>query len=421
MRRAVTAVAAACLLLGPTVLAFFSGGFYAEPRLIAAIVVWALVLALALTGPAPLPRTLPGRLALGGLAAMTAWTAISLAWAPLGQPALAAIQRLVLYTGALTLAVGVLRDPRALRAVEPVLAAGATLVIGYGLSGRLLPGMIALDRSTSAGGRLEQPITYWNAEGALAAVGLVLCARVAGDRTRPAWMRMAAAAAAVPLGAGVYLSFSRGAIAVAVLGLIVLVAAARSRTQLRAAALALGAAIVGAARDRAVRRRRVARGSLADRERDGAIALVLLLAAAAVAAALCARMRAREPVDDTLAGAARLGRVALVLGAIAVAGLVIGGLSRAPEREPSSPRGAQRRPPDHGELEPLRVLARRPRRVRRPPARRARRRRVPRPLAAGAQAPRGGARRPLDRARAARRARPRRAARLRAVPRRRRR
>ena len=51
MRRAVTAVAAACLLLGPTVLAFFSGGFFAEPRLIAAIVVWALVLALALTGP----------------------------------------------------------------------------------------------------------------------------------------------------------------------------------------------------------------------------------------------------------------------------------------------------------------------------------------------------------------------------------
>ena len=42
--------AAACLLAGPTVLAFFSGGFFAEPRLIAAIVAWALVLALAVTG-----------------------------------------------------------------------------------------------------------------------------------------------------------------------------------------------------------------------------------------------------------------------------------------------------------------------------------------------------------------------------------
>ena len=63
------------------------------------------------------------------------------------------------------------------------------MVIGYGLAGRLLPGLIELDRSRSAGGRLEQPITYWNAEGALAALGLVLCARLAGDRTRPPAVR----------------------------------------------------------------------------------------------------------------------------------------------------------------------------------------------------------------------------------------
>ena len=48
------------LLAGPTVLAFFSGGYFAEPRLIAAIVVWALVLALAAAGPAPLPRGAAG-------------------------------------------------------------------------------------------------------------------------------------------------------------------------------------------------------------------------------------------------------------------------------------------------------------------------------------------------------------------------
>ena len=35
--------------------------------------------------------------------------------------------------------------------------------------------------------------------GALAAMGVVLCARLAGDRTRPVWMSAAAAAAAVPL------------------------------------------------------------------------------------------------------------------------------------------------------------------------------------------------------------------------------
>ena len=111
MRRAVPAAAAACLLIAPTALAFFSGGYFSEPRLIAALVVWALVLALALIGPAPLPRTLPGALALGGLVLMTVWSAVSIAWAPLGGPATENVQRLVLYTGALLLAIGGLREP----------------------------------------------------------------------------------------------------------------------------------------------------------------------------------------------------------------------------------------------------------------------------------------------------------------------
>jgi CIC family chloride channel protein len=68
MRRAVPAAAAACLLICPTALAFWSGGYYSEPQLVAALVVWALVLALAVVGPAPVPRTLAGGLAVGGLA-----------------------------------------------------------------------------------------------------------------------------------------------------------------------------------------------------------------------------------------------------------------------------------------------------------------------------------------------------------------
>src|SRR5215217_3262482 len=104
MRRAVVVAAASCLLIAPTALAFFSGGYFAEPRLIAALAVWALVLGLALAGPLPLPRGRAGRLALGGLAGLAAWTAISIAWAPLGGPAVAAVQRLLLYTGALALA-----------------------------------------------------------------------------------------------------------------------------------------------------------------------------------------------------------------------------------------------------------------------------------------------------------------------------
>jgi len=292
MRRAVVAVAAAIVLAGPTVLAFLSGGYFAEPRLIAAIVAWALLLALALAGPAPLPCGVPGRLAVGGLTLLAAWSALSIAWAPLGGPAVESVQRLVLYLGAFTVAIAVLRTRAAMRAIEPALAGGAAIVIGYGLSGRLLPGIAELERSRSAGGRLEQPITYWNAEGALAAVGLILCARLAGDRTRPPAIRIAAAGVAPALGAGVYLSYSRGAIAVALLGLAILVAAAPSGTQLRACALALAAAAAGAAAAAAFPGVAALEGTAL--ERDGAAALALMSAISAAAALAWARAVARE-------------------------------------------------------------------------------------------------------------------------------
>src|SRR6185295_6033654 len=98
-----------------------------------------------------------------------------------------------------------------------------------------------------AGGRLEQPLTYWKATGALAAIGVVLCARMAGDATRPRALRIAAAAATAPLGMGTYLSFSRGAIICLVAGLAALVAFDRTRAQLRAVAITLGATILAAA------------------------------------------------------------------------------------------------------------------------------------------------------------------------------
>jgi O-antigen ligase len=337
MRRAVVAVAAACLLLGPTALAFFSGGYFAEPRLVAAIVAWLLVLGLVLTGPAPLPRALPGRLALAGLVLIAAWSALSLLWAPLGGPAVQNVQRLVLYVGAFLVAAGVLRELAVARAVEPALAAGATAVIAYGLSGRLLPGIVHLSRSESAGGRLEQPITYWNAEGALAAMGLVLCARLAGDPSRPRAVRAAAAAAVAPLGAGVYLSYSRGAIAVAILGLLVLVALAPTRAQLTAVAVALG---TGAAAALACEPFPYV-ASLEGRPRGGT-AVLLILAGLAAAAAL-ATLRRDSRAAEELRWRRRLAPAAALAVAAVAAGLVAGGLGeRASASELAAQAGAER-------------------------------------------------------------------------------
>ena len=327
MRRAVPTAAAACLLIAPTVLAFYSGGYYSEPRLIAAIVVWALVLALALAGPAPLPRGRAGAVALAGLLLMTCWSALSIAWAPLGGPAIQDVERLALYTGALLLAIGALRRPGALRATEPALAAGATVVIGYGLAGRLLPGIIELAHSRSAGGRLEQPITYWNAEGALAAIGLVLCARLAGDRLargrcarspRPRSRRSAPASTCRSRAArsrsrcsGSRCSSPRRPIA----------------AQLRASVVALVTAAAAAAC--AAPFPGVASLSGTNRTREGAIVLALLVAVAV--AALVATLRARPgPAGAAPAWAGRRRLVVGVLVAAVAGGLLLGGIGERP-------------------------------------------------------------------------------------------
>src|SRR3954454_5461310 len=179
MRRVVSLIAAAVLLVTPVVLAFYSGGYFLEPRLIAALVVWAGVLALCAFGPVAFPRSGPGYLAVAGLVGITVWSAASISWAPEAGVAKENVERLMLYVGGFLLAMGTLRSLPARRAVEPAIAAGATIVVTYGLSERLLPGVIDLTNSGRAHGRLEQPITYWNAEGMLAAVGLILCGRLA--------------------------------------------------------------------------------------------------------------------------------------------------------------------------------------------------------------------------------------------------
>jgi len=337
MRRAVLVTAAAVLFAGPTVLAFFSGGYFDRPRLVATLAAWTLVVIVALLSPKPLPGSWPGWIAIAGLVLISGWTAASISWAPLLGTATDNLVRLLLYLGALVAAISLLRERVTARALEPALALGAVVVICYGLAGRLLPGLIHLSESRTANGRLEQPITYWNAEGALAAVGLVLCARVAGDRSRPPSMRAAAAAAAAPLAAGVYLSFSRGAIAAAVVGLVVLLAAAPSWPQLRAMGISLGAGIVTAAIAAVLPGVASLEGSPGARERDGAIMLsvlilLMLVAAGAQAWSVAAESRGRFDVGR-LHVARRLPALAALALALGLAGLVAGGLGERGGRE----------------------------------------------------------------------------------------
>jgi O-Antigen ligase len=293
MRRCGLAAATSLVVLGPTVLAFMAGGYFAGPRGWAGACAWACVVVAVLAG-ARLPGGRAVLLAVGGLGLLAAWTLLSILWAPVAGSAYAAGQIVVLYLGAL-IAAAVLMDGRAGEWVEPVLAAGALIVIGYGLAGRLLPGVLHYAHSVSAEGRLEQPLTYWNAMGELAAMGFVLCARLAGDEHRPRWLRTTTAAAAAPLGLGLWISFSRGALFACVAGLITLVVVAPCAAQLWALARAVafgalatvaGAPFAGVAS---------LSGSQSTREHQGLIVLVLLVLITLAAAAVA---HARAPRED---------------------------------------------------------------------------------------------------------------------------
>jgi O-Antigen ligase len=280
------------LLLGPGIVALFSGGYSDTARAAAGLAAWLLLAATAIALPRPLPRSRPAVLALAALAGLTAWSVASLAWAPLGESVGEDVQRLLLYLAVLAAATRILREPAAARLAEPLLLAGITGAALYGLSERLAPGLVDLTDVLSAGDRLAQPLTYWNGTGAFAALGLILAAGIAGAPERPAAVRAGAAAAAPVLGLALYLTFSRGGIGAAAAGLAVLLALAPTRAHVRAAVLVAAAAAVPALATLALPA--VAQEKSGDGQ--GAAMLVLLLLVAASAALLARRVPEREAV-----------------------------------------------------------------------------------------------------------------------------
>ncbi len=319
MRRAALSAARLALLAGPVVLSFFSGGYFDEARAWAGLGAWLLVVVGVLAAGRSLPGNRGARLALGGLALLAVWTLLSMLWAPIAGDAYHAGQIVMLYLGVLLAAALLLGDAGARRWVEPALATGTVVVIGYGLSERLLPGILHFAHSVSAQGRLEQPLTYWNAMGELAALGFVLCARLAGDATRPAWLRATAAAGVAPLGMGLYITFSRGALFACVAGLVALVTVAPTRAQLRALVVVAGAGILAAVAAAPFAGVTSLAGGLSSREHEGAIVFVALVLIAAGAAAAQLSFAARAP-----SGTLRLPRWAPLLAVGAVcAGLAL--------------------------------------------------------------------------------------------------
>ena len=127
-RRGIATAALVVLLAGPTVLAFFAGGFFDVPRAWAGIIAWLLVFVAALVVPHPLPRDRAAQISLIGLALFAGWTLASTAWAPIRGDAYQAGVRVFVYLGVLLAATALLRSQSAQRLVEPALAAGILIV-----------------------------------------------------------------------------------------------------------------------------------------------------------------------------------------------------------------------------------------------------------------------------------------------------
>jgi O-antigen ligase len=235
VRPPVRRVAAAILLLLPAALTFGRGGYFGVARTRGAILAFLLLALAAAVSERPLPRARAGRIALGGLFTLTVWTGLSLLWAPLGGPAFNDLVRLAMYTAALAAGIALFTDTRW---VEPAMLATTVAAALYGLSERLVPWLVDLEDLISANDRLAQPLTYWNAQGAMAAVGLTLAAGLAAEDRFPRW----AAACAPVLGLDLYLTLSRGAIGAGLAGLALVIALSPTVRAVRACVVVGGAA-----------------------------------------------------------------------------------------------------------------------------------------------------------------------------------
>ena len=304
------------LLAGPVALAFFSGGYFDRARLWAALLAWCAVAVAAVAVPRPLPRTIAAWSAIAGLLGLAAWNAASISWSPVAGVAQADAERLLLYLGVLVAAIALLRPRAAARAYEPIIALGGMLVICEGLSERVLPGIFTLAHTAAPltnNGRLEQPLTYWNAVGFFAAMAAIIGIRVAGDSTRPAVTRILAAAATPALLVGMYLSLSRAAALAFGIGVVALVLFEPTRAQLRAL-VGLGVAgLPGVAVCVHYWELRTLQGTLSQREHEGLILLAALAlgTAIAVAATAWAASRRAAPPMRWLRVMAQLGVVAM--------------------------------------------------------------------------------------------------------------
>jgi O-antigen ligase len=228
-------VSAALLMLVPgtliVYLGFNAGGFFPNtPAFVAVVLLAALALRVALVKAPFEGVSIPLALCAVALALYALWVLLSGSWGTHAR-ALIEFDRVLLYLIVLVLFGTVARSTFRLRWLLRGLTAGTVVVCVIGLVTRLLPHAWPTTPSVS-NDRLSYPVTYWNALGLLAAIGIILCFHLASGKREPRVARVLGAAAVPPLASTLIFTFSRGAIAAGIVGLLIYIVVARSRALL---------------------------------------------------------------------------------------------------------------------------------------------------------------------------------------------
>jgi hypothetical protein len=330
--RAWPSLVAGAVVLGALVwLAWQAGGYFPPDYLAVGAVVFLAGGAVLLVHVPRYALSTEALVGFGALAAYAGWAGLSSTWSPFPDGALDAMQRNLVHAGVFGLALIAAGSGRYARHLVWAVLLAICIIAGAGLISRLYPDVIRENVVLATGStyRLSYPWTYWNAAGALAAMGCVLATGLAADPRSRAALRAVSAGAAVLLFVTMYLSFSRGAWLALIAGVVVLIAVGAHR-----GSLLLTIAVVGGAVTLALLRLRgypeltidPAIGSGQERAgRAYGLQLFLLSAAAASLQAVIAAGRASRPVMRELRRVARpaaavAGTAAIVL-AVAVYGV----------------------------------------------------------------------------------------------------
>jgi hypothetical protein len=192
-----------------------------------------------------------GWLAIAALAGLVLWSAIGLAASSSDERTLNEVGRASTYFGVLVLAIAATRRSYA-RHLAGGIATGIVVISVLALLSRLHPSWFpASANETSAllpgaRNRLSYPLDYWNALGALVALGIPLLLAFATD-AHAKWRRSLAAAALPPLVLTLLLTLSRGGLLAVAVGLLVYLIVLRRRSLqalLAGAIAAAGSAVV---------------------------------------------------------------------------------------------------------------------------------------------------------------------------------